>query len=273
MGNKVVPPHLPSTVPHTSPSTLSRRRLLLSSLALFGAKLFPGRARAEEGSRFVLAQLAHPGRWDVRPTALPRLAQVLTDRTSLDPAPSPISVSLSDKTLFRYPFLVLTGEGSFSWSASEVSRLKTFLTAGGLLWVDNAEARPGGEFDTAVRAELSRALPDATWERVPTSHTLFKSFYLVDRPVGRVASTSFVEGITRDGRLAVILTQNDILGAFCRDKSGAWEYDVTPGGEMQRDRAFRFGVNIVMYALCLSYKSDSVHVDYLLKRRDWRGDE
>ncbi|MND07550.1 hypothetical protein D3C83_295940 [compost metagenome] len=63
------------------------------------------------------------------------------------------------------------------------------------------------------------------------------------------------------------------MGAYSTKKDDAWEYDATPGGESQRDKAFRFGVNIVMYALCLSYKSDGVHVDYLLKRRDWRGDE
>jgi hypothetical protein len=252
--------------------TLSRRGFLGAGLGLLGASIFPRRALAKSG--FTLAQLSTAGRWDVRPTSFARLAQILEDRTTLDPPPDPVQVSLSSAELFRYPFLVLTGEGSIgALSEVELNRLRTFLSAGGFLWVDNAEARPGGDFDASVRAELRRALPGVSIGKLDPAHTLFKSFYIVDRPVGRVATTSYVEAIERDGRAAVIFTQNDVLGAFARDGSGSWEYDVVPGGEIQRDRAFRFGVNVVMYALCLSYKSDGVHIDYLLKRRDWRGDE
>lgn len=215
----------------------------------------------------------HGGKWDVRPTALPRLARLLDDRTSIDPQKEVSKLSLSSKDLFRAPFLVVTGEGAVpAFSATERGRLKAFLEGGGFIWVDNAEGRPGGDFDSSLRAELAKALPEAKIGKVDTNHTLFKSFYIVERAVGRVATTSYVEAIELDGRLAVVFTQNDLLGAYAATDSG-WEYDVTPGGETQRDRAFRFGVNIVMYALCLSYKSDAVHVDYLLKRRDWRGDE
>ena len=39
------------------------------------------------------------------------------------------------------------------------------------------------------------------------------------------------------------------------------------GGEAQRERAIRFGVNLMMYALCTDYKADQVHIPFLLKRR------
>ena len=39
-----------------------------------------------------------------------------------------------------------------------------------------------------------------------------------------------------------------------------------PGGEVQREMAERFGVNLVMYALTGNYKSDQVHVPALLER-------
>ena len=41
---------------------------------------------------------------------------------------------------------------------------------------------------------------------------------------------------------------------------------MTPGGERQREMAYRFGVNLVMYALTGNYKSDQVHVRDLLDR-------
>ena len=33
------------------------------------------------------------------------------------------------------------------------------------------------------------------------------------------------------------------------------------------ERAFRLGVNLVMYALCLDYKEDQVHIPFILKKR------
>jgi len=41
---------------------------------------------------------------------------------------------------------------------------------------------------------------------------------------------------------------------------------VVPGGEQQREMARRFGVNLVMYALTGNYKSDQVHVPFILER-------
>ena len=41
-------------------------------------------------------------------------------------------------------------------------------------------------------------------------------------------------------------------------------------GNQGRESAFRFGVNLLMYATCLNYKRDQVHVPALLKRRKWR---
>ena len=41
---------------------------------------------------------------------------------------------------------------------------------------------------------------------------------------------------------------------------------MVPGGERQREMAFRTGVNIVMYALTGNYKADQVHVPALLER-------
>ena len=39
-----------------------------------------------------------------------------------------------------------------------------------------------------------------------------------------------------------------------------------PGGEAQREQAYRFGINLVMYALTGNYKTDQVHVPAILER-------
>ena len=41
---------------------------------------------------------------------------------------------------------------------------------------------------------------------------------------------------------------------------------VSPGGETQREMAYRVGVNLVMHALTGNYKADQVHVPDILQR-------
>jgi hypothetical protein len=99
---------------------------------------------------------------------------------------------------------------------------------------------------------------------------MWKSFYLLHGPSGRIMAAPYIEGVERDRRLAVIYTQNDLLGALARDGFGRWEHEVIPGGETQREMAFRLAVNVVMYAFCLDYKSEQAHIDYILRTRRQR---
>ena len=108
---------------------------------------------------------------------------------------------------------------------------------------------------------------------MPGEHVVYKSFYLIDRPVGRLAISPVMEGIVRDDRLVIAYVQNDLGGAFARDNFGNYELQCVPGGERQRQLAFRMVVNLVMYALCLDYKSDQVHVPFIMRRRRWRPDD
>ena len=71
-------------------------------------------------------------------------------------------------------------------------------------------------------------------------------------------------------QLSVAYIKNDMGGAWSRDDFGNWEFPCTPGGETQREYSFRMGINLIMYALCLDYKADQVHVDFIMKRRPWR---
>jgi hypothetical protein len=96
---------------------------------------------------------------------------------------------------------------------------------------------------------------------------VYKSFYLLDRPVGRLAISPAMEGVVRDGRLVAAYVSNDLGGAWARDNLGNWEYEVVPGGERQRELSFRLGVNIVIYALTVDYKKDQVHSPFIKERR------
>jgi hypothetical protein len=68
-----------------------------------------------------------------------------------------------------------------------------------------------------------------------------------------------MEAVIRDGRIVAAYVANDLGGAWSRDDFGNYDFPCQPGGERQRELAFRMGVNLVMYGLCLDYKADQVH--------------
>ena len=151
--------------------------------------------------------------------------------------------------------------------SDDVVRLRRYLTFGGCLFIDSSEGRAGGAFDESVRKLLASVLPADIPKRVPDDHVLWKSFYILHDGPGRLLASSVLECVERDRRLAVIYTQNDLCGAMARDGFGRWEHDVVPGGDEQRERAFRFAVNVVMYAFCLDYKTEQAHIDFIMRTR------
>jgi hypothetical protein len=244
------------------------RRTFLGGLALSAAALaLPGRARAE-ATRLEIGHVQHGGRWNPRPGALRRLGWELARRTSIETAHDAVPVRLGAPGLHRHPFLYLAGEGAMPALADpERSALRRHLQYGGFLLVDAADGSDGTGFDASVRRELARVLPDAPLAPVARDHVLWKTFYLLDRPAGRLLVKPWVEAQVLDGRLAVVYVQNDLAGAYARTELGEWEHPCTPGGEAQRELAFRLGVNLVMYALCTDYKDDAVHLPFILRRR------
>ena len=133
--------------------------------------------------------------------------------------------------------------------------------------IDSAEGRAGGAFDESVRKLLARLLPTDLPKRVPVDHVLWKTFYLLHAPAGRIMAAPYIEFVERDKRIAVLYSQNDLCGALARDGFGRYEHEVIPGGETQREYAHRLAVNITMYALCLDYKEEQAHIEFILRSR------
>jgi hypothetical protein len=96
---------------------------------------------------------------------------------------------------------------------------------------------------------------------------LYKSYYLLDRPVGRVEGPAFLEAVTSGKTLRVLLSSHDLLGALAQHPGGGFRFPVEPGGQRQRELATRLAVNLAMYVLCLDYKDDQVHAEELMRRR------
>lgn len=242
--------------------------LLLALALLLAGPAQASQPGAEDLPDLQLALVRYPGEWNPRPTALSRLAWEIRKRTSIAVSLETAAADPSRDELFSYPFIVWQGDRSFATLPEKaVHNLRQHLTQGGTLLVDVSDAIAGGPFDSSVRRELRRIFPDQQLTRVPAEHTIYKSFYLLDRHGGRVPTKPFLEGLYVEDRLAVVLSSNDLGGAMARDEFGQWQYDVGQGGDTTREMSFRLGVNLVMYSLCLDYKEDQVHIPFILQRR------
>ncbi len=210
-----------------------------------------------------------------RPSAPGRWSWELVQRTSAPARLQPLHVRADEPSIVDGPFLWWSGASAVkALTPQEISGLRRFFSLGGLLLVDDAgvegesETSAGlGAFGKTAREQIARVLPDSSPIALPQEHAIYKSYYLVRRPEGRVPGPRTLEAIVRAGKPQVLYSAHDLGGALARTASGTWEHAVMPGGDSQRERAIRLAVNIAMYVLCSNYKDDQVHAPFLMRRR------
>ncbi|MBU1899376.1 DUF4159 domain-containing protein [Myxococcota bacterium] len=216
------------------------------------------------------ALLKHGQGFDQRPTAIPQLMWEVSKRTSIDAHEQPMLIEISDPRLSHAPLLLWIGLGPCApFSEAERARLSRHLRAGGLLFISDASPPGDDRFDAAARRAAQQLFPAHPLAPISPDHTLYRSFFLLDQPAGRIRRAAALEGVSFDDRSPILYERNDLFGAFGRDHLGAWLWPVE-GGQRQRELAFRLGINLVMYATCLNYKRDQVHTTAILRRRRWR---
>ena len=235
------------------------RKALLATLETRLAYVTTGDSRIDEVSRAGLAGLS----------------RVLRRRTAVEPG-DPMAVDIETDELAFFPLLywaVSPGQRLLSDRATE--KLNQYLRSGGTILFDTRERgrfmNEGGGGPASQRLRLLlHGLDIPTLIPVPRDHVLTKSFYLLSDFPGRwTGAAVWVErrgGRHNDGVSSVIIGANDWAAAWAIDDFGAAQFPVVPGGELQREMAYRFGVNWVMYALTGNYKTDQVHVPAIIER-------
>lgn len=207
------------------------------------------------------------GKFDPHPTAIDSLLGQVARRTSIEVNWEPLQIRLSHPDLFQYPLIYMAGSEEFEvFSPSELYRLRNYLSYGGFLLIDDNSAKANSKFDTSIRKMISALFPQVPLKRISRDHSIFRSFYLINRVAGRKQINPYLEGIKIKGRTVLVYSTNDLGGAWARDRLGQWTHDIIGGGSRQRQLTIRLGVNIVMYALTLDYKKDMVHLPIILER-------
>jgi len=245
-----------------------RKFSCLIAIWIVACNLIAAPLQAEQRDRFVFSQLRYEGGdWDPYPTAYKEILHYLMTTTSVKAQIARRELSLNDPELFSSPFLYMTGQEEFApFTSQERENLKRCLLGGGLLLIDDASGDKNLDFDKAVRREMEKIFPEAKLKKLPPDHAVFRSFYLSPSVAGRWIGNPYLEAIDIDGQTVVIYSQNDLEGAWVRDRLGNWLYECVPGGELQRLEAMKLFLNIIIYSLTGTYKSDNIHQPYIQQK-------
>ncbi|MEQ1710795.1 MAG: DUF4159 domain-containing protein, partial [Hyphomicrobium sp.] len=214
------------------------------------------------------------------------LGTILKLRTAIEPG-EPIGVNVETDEIGFYPLLYWpVVDRARPLDEATLGRIDAFMKQGGLIIFDTRDQGQGvptgfalGGQDGPPMQRLLGRLDLPRLEPVPPDHVLTKAFYLLRTFPGRwdggqlwveAASDNGSDDSRKarraDGVTSILVTSNDFASAWSLDDRGRPLYPVVPGGENQRELAFRTGVNIVMHALTGNYKADQVHVPALLER-------
>lgn len=197
-------------------------------------------------------------------SGLTALTKVLAQRTAAELG-EPAQVQPDSPSLSLYPMLYWAITDATPTPDPTVRQaISRYLDHGGLIVFD---ARDTARIPALQRVVQALDLPAVA--RLPVDHVLTRSFYLLHGLPGRVEDTAPWIGQASargQGVSPVVIGAADWVGAWARDGRGRPLLPALPGGERQREMAFRAGVNLVMYALTGDYKADQVHLPAIMER-------
>jgi hypothetical protein len=254
---------------------IRRRAAGLAVLLAIGIAVWPRGADAQsemERKAAVETRLAYvlTGRADIDDISragLSGLSQMVNQRTTTSLG-DPMGVDVTRDPLTLFPLLywpVTSGQGELTAAAQ--ANVNDFMRHGGLILFDTRD--PAARSEEALRA-VTHGLDIPPLAVVNQDHVLTHSFYLLRTWPGRLdGAPVYVAAVgdpANDNVSPVVIGSHDWAAAWAIDRRAGYLSAVVPGGEQQREMAYRFGINLVMYALTGSYKADQVHLPAILER-------
>lgn len=223
---------------------------------------------------------------DVAYAGLKGLSEVLRQRTAVE-TDEPAALDLAKDEIVFYPMIYWPINAGMNMpDVTALAKAESYMKNGGTILFDTRDRGESSitDSDGASPAQLflrnmldKMNVPQV--EAVPSDHVLTKAFYIVegfpgrfeDGPLWVERSSPNADDAKRPVRLAdgvssILITSNDLAGAWAVDETGASLLPLYGSNPRQRELSYRGGINIVVYLLTGNYKADQVHVPDLLKR-------
>lgn len=199
-------------------------------------------AQVETGFQIARLKYEGGGDWYNDPSAEVNLLNFVEENTAIAVNPTYTFVELSSDEIFSYPFLFLTGHGNIVFSSDAADRLRTYLTNGGFLYVDDDYG-----LDNAFRREIRKVFPDKDLVELPFNHGIYHTPFDFEFGPPKIHEHDNNPpqgfGIFIDDRLAVYYTYESNPG------DGWTDQRVHNTSEEKREQALKFGTNLIVWAL------------------------
>lgn len=199
---------------------------------------------AEDNGKFIIARLKYGGGgdWYFGQTQINNLLEGLRERTNMETADKQAIIQLTDKKLYSYPFIYMTGHGNVAFTEEEVKILRIYLTQGGFLWANDDYG-----MDKSFRREMKRVFPDKDLIEVPFNHDIYHCYYDFPNGLPKIHEHDGKPpqgyGIFHEGRMVVFYDYESDIG------DGLEDPEVHNDPPEKREQALRMAINIVIYAL------------------------
>ena len=163
-------------------------------------------------------------------------------QTSIKVQRSLLTVDLASEDLFSFPFVIFSGEGSFSLSDKEKKNFKDYVSRGGFVLA--SAGCSNAAWSQSFEAVLKELFPDAKLTKADTKHPMFHTIYDIDHLVTKkVTEDPALFVLQREGKVLLVYTP---LGL--NDTGNAGGGCCCCGGNELRDASL-INANLLAYAL------------------------
>jgi len=152
------------------------------------------------------------------------------------------SVKLGSEEVFGFPFVVMTGEGNFHFTAPERANLRKYLTNGGFLLA--SAGCSSKDWDRSFRREIASVMEGAPLAPIPQDHLLFRTVRKIPelQLSHKEAKPPQLEGIEHQGKLVVVYSPHGL-----NDTAHTQGCCCCGGNEIKN--SLEVNMNILVYAL------------------------
>jgi len=209
-------------------------------LSIFFAAFFLA-GNGQEKASLALVKYNGGGDWYSNlDTSIPNLIEFCNQNLRTDLNKDQAIVELSEKNLYQYPFLHLTGHGNVIFSDEEVQNLRKYLIAGGFLHIDDNYG-----LDEFIRPQISRVFPELEFIELPSTHPIFHQQYDFENGLPKIHehdnNRPQAFALYSEGRMICLYTYESDLGDGWEDPR------IHNDTEQNHIEALQMGANIIHF--------------------------
>ena len=150
------------------------------------------------------------------------------------------TVEPASKEIFNYPYVFMTGHGTFLFNDNEADNLRNYLMGGGFLHIDDNYG-----LNPHVRPQMKKVFPELDFVELPFNHPVFHQRFEFTNGLPKIhehdAKPPQAFGLLYEGRLVCLYTYETDLG-------NGWEdFGIHGDSEDKRQQALKMGANILQY--------------------------